>query len=126
MCLMYIALNPRRLPAVAISTNYLEVQISAHETSKMSRYFVPLFFKELTNSKCTLKKFKIINFFLHNNIEWLRVLIEKINFVELGLKCSNLPPLMYQIHFAGIARSNQIYKKADFRRNYLVHNFGEG
>ena len=30
-------------------------------------------------------------------MEWLRVLIEKINFVKLGSKCSNLQPLMSQV-----------------------------
>ena len=32
---------------------------------------------------------------------------------------------MHQVRFAGIARSNQSYKKAVFCRNKLVHNFGE-
>ena len=53
LCLMYIVLNSQCLPAEAMSTNSLELQISAYESSKMSRYLVLLFFKELINSKCT-------------------------------------------------------------------------
>ena len=50
-----------------------------------------------------LNKLKIINFFLHDIIEWLRVLIEKIGFVKLRLKCSNFQPLIDQVRFARIA-----------------------
>ena len=72
----------------------------------------------------TLNKLKIINFFLHDIIEWLRVLIKK-SFVKLGLKCSNFQPLLYQVRFARIGRSNQRYENPVFCRNYLVHCFGE-
>ena len=65
----------------------------------------------------TLNKLKIIKFFLHDIIEWLRALIEKINFVKFGLKCSNFQPLMNQVRFARIARSNQRYKNAVFGKN---------
>ena len=73
----------------------------------------------------TLNKLKIINYFLHDNIDWLRVLIEKVFFVKLGLKCSNFQPLMYQVHFARISGSNQRYKNVVFCKNLFVHNFGE-
>ena len=126
LCLVYIVLNPRCLPAVAVSTNSLELQISAHESSKTSRYLVPLFFKELINSKCTpWTNSRLKNSFLHDIIEWLRVLIERITFVKLGLKCSNFQPLLYQARFARIAGSNQRLKNAVFCRNKLVQKIGE-
>ena len=108
--------------AVAISRNALELQMSAHESSKMSRYLVT-FFKRVDKFKVyTLNKLKIINFFLHDIIEWLKLLIEKINFVKLGSKFSNFQPLMNQVRFARIARSNQIYKNAVFfeENNLLI------
>ena len=37
----------------------------------------------------TLNKLMIIDFFLQDIIEWLRVLIGKINIVKVGLNCSN-------------------------------------
>ena len=64
----------------------------------------------------TLNKLMIINFFLHDIIERLRVLIEKINFVKLGLNCSNFQSVMYQVCFARIAGSNQRYENAVFCR----------
>ena len=76
--LVYIVLNPRCLPAVAMSTNSLELQISANEASKLSRYLVPLFIIELINSKCTPQtNSRNMSFFLHDIIEWLRALIER-------------------------------------------------
>ena len=74
----------------------------------------------------TLYKLKIVNFLFDDIIEWLRVLIEKINFDKLGLKHSNFQPLMYQVGFAGIARSKRRYENAVFCRNYFFHNLGEG
>ena len=78
------------------------------------------FFERVDKFKLyTLNKLKIINFFLHDIIEWLRVLIEKTDFVKLGLKCSNFQPLMYQVRFARVAGSHQRYKNAFFVENTL-------
>ena len=65
----------------------------------------------------TLNKLKIINLFLHDIIEGLKALKEKIDFVKLGLKCSNFQPLMYQVRFARITQSNQRYRNSVFCRN---------
>ena len=62
----------------------------------------------------TLNKLKIISFFLHEIIEWLRVLIEKVIFVQLGLKCSNFQPLMYQVRFARISGPTRVLKMRFF------------
>ena len=75
-------------------------------------------FQRVDNFKVySLNKLKIINYFLHDIIAWLRVLIEKAKFVKLGLKCSNFQPLKNQVRFARIARSNQIYKNSVFCTN---------
>ena len=53
LCLLYIVLKPQHLPAIAMSTISLELHYSEHESSKMCRCLVQLFFKELLNSKFT-------------------------------------------------------------------------
>ena len=97
---MYIKLNQRCLPAAAMSTNSLELEISAHESSKNEQILGTVIFQRVDKFKVyTSNKLKTINFFLHDIIEWLRVLIEKINFDKFGLKCSNFQPLMYQVRY---------------------------
>ena len=39
---MYIVLSPLCLPVVAILTNSFELEICSQESSKISKYFVPL------------------------------------------------------------------------------------
>ena len=65
----------------------------------------------------TLKKLKITIFFLHDNIKWLRVLIEKLISVKVGLDCSNFQPLMYQVRFAESLGSTRDIKMRFFPRN---------
>ena len=47
---MWTVLNPRCLPAKAISTNAFELQIFSHELSMIKKYLVPLFLNESSNS----------------------------------------------------------------------------
>ena len=80
--------------------------------NKIEHIFGTVIFQRFDKLKVyTLKKLKKISCFLHDIIKWLRVLIEKINFVKLGLKCSNFQSLMYQVRFARIARSNKFVKE---------------
>ena len=88
LCLMYIALNPRCLLAVARSTNSLELKLLHMSNQKKSRHLVPLFFEEFINSKGTPWTNLRLSIFLGDIIEWLRVLIEKIDLVKFGLKHS--------------------------------------
>ena len=50
---MYTVPKPLCLPAVAIFTNSLELEISSQDSSKISKYFVPLLGKFCINSKST-------------------------------------------------------------------------
>ena len=60
-----------------MSTNALELQISSHDSSKIKKYFVPLFFERISDIKVyTLNKLQFIHFFLHNMVKWLQVMIK--------------------------------------------------
>ena len=50
-------------PEVAVSTKAFALQIASDESSKMNRYFVPLFFYRIDEFKVfTLNEFEINNF----------------------------------------------------------------
>ena len=72
LCLMYIVLSQRCLPAVAFLTNPLEMHTSSQESSKMRRYFVPLFFNESINSKFTslTNSIQSISFWILSYSDW--------------------------------------------------------
>ena len=53
---VFNVLQPRCLIAVAMSTKAFELQISSQESSKINKYFVPLFFIKSINSKFTPRK----------------------------------------------------------------------
>ena len=84
-CLMLKILNPRYLPAVAISTRTFELQISPHDLSKIDKVLWTVVFKRIYNIKVyTLNKLGIINFFLDNIVQRLRVLIIKLILSNFG------------------------------------------
>ena len=69
----------------------------------------------------TLNKLKTINFFLHNIIKWLRVLIEKINSSNLGW---NVPTFNHSNIKYILPESLDPTK--DIKKRFSVHKFGEG
>ena len=74
---------------------------------KDNNYFVPLFFEESMTSKFTPLKVELFNVFLHNIVNWLRVLIKKVNFVKLLLKRSNFEPIVNKLRFSHQERTDQ-------------------
>ena len=54
------------------------------------------------------------------------MLLKKVNFVKIGLKCSNFQAIVNKLQFSSFGRSNQRNKNSIFCRNYFVHNLGEG
>ena len=78
-CVKYIVFRPLCLPAVASFSNCLYFEISSQESSKTSRYLVPL---EKSLKIYSLDKFKV--FCLHLTIKRLIILIK----VEIFVQCA--------------------------------------
>ena len=53
------------------------------------------------------------------------MLIKKVKFVRIWLKCSSFQPIVKKLRFSSFWTTNQRKKDSIFCRNYLVHNLGE-
>ena len=84
-------------------------------------------FKRINKFKVySTHKLKIFNFLLHNIAKRLGMMIKKVNFVKLWLKCSNFQPIVNKLLFSSFWKTNQWNKDSISCTIYLVHNLGEG
>ena len=81
---MYIVLRLRNSPAVEMSTKAFELQISSHESSKINKYFVPLFFNESINSKFFHAQTREFRFVFAYNRKEVEDVDKKLNLSNFG------------------------------------------
>ena len=73
-----------------------------------------------------MHKLETFNFFLHNIVNRLGMLIKTVNSVKIWLNCSKFQSILNTLPFSSFWRTNHWNIDSIFCRNYLVHNLGEG